>query len=182
MKLLKKLLSRLRGEQSISKLIKRGLMIGKNHTIMSGCIIDPSHCWHIEIGDNVILAPRVHILAHDASTKLFLDYTKIANVKIGNRVFVGAGTIILPGVNIGNNVVVGAGSVVTHDIPSDSVAVGIPAKVVSSLADYILKEKTLMNEENCFGEEFTLRNQDFGKKEMEILKDTCKKHHRAYVK
>ena len=75
MKFLKKTLNKIRGEQSIDKLKKRGLKIGKNTTIMSGVIIDPSHCWHISIGNNVILAPRVHILAHDASTKLFLNHT-----------------------------------------------------------------------------------------------------------
>lgn len=182
MKFIKKILNRLRGEQSLEKLIKKGLKIGSNHIIMSGCIIDPSHCWHIEIGDNVMLAPRVHILAHDASTKLFVGYTKIANVKIGNNVFVGAGSIILPGVTIGNNVVVGAGSIISHDVPSNSLVAGTPAKVISSLDQYIEKEKGKMNDSNCFGEEFTLRNPKFGKYEADLMKEACNKYHRAYVK
>ena len=47
MKLIKKILSKIRGEQSLEKLKKRGLKIGKNVMIMGGVIIDPAHCWHI---------------------------------------------------------------------------------------------------------------------------------------
>ena len=113
-------------------------------------IIDPSHCYHITIGDNVTLAPRVHILAHDSSTAMFLGKTRAANVTIGNDVFVGAGTIILPGVHIGNRVIIGAGSVVTKDIPDNSVAVGNPCKVVCDVDSYIQKEATKMCPENTF--------------------------------
>ena len=49
--------------------IENGLIIGENANIQDGVILDWSHCWLIEIGNNVTLAPRVHILAHDASTK-----------------------------------------------------------------------------------------------------------------
>ena len=118
---LKKILDQIRGEQNLEKLIKRGLTVGKDFNRMGGVIIDPSHCWHISIGNNVTLAPRVHILAHDASTKLFLNHTRVSNVVIGDNVFIGAGTIILPGVTIGNNVVIGAGSLVSRNIPDDCV-------------------------------------------------------------
>jgi maltose O-acetyltransferase len=182
MNLFKKILDRLRGEQSIEKLIKRGLSVGKNLTVMSGCIIDPSHCWHIEIGDDVILAPRVHILAHDASTKNLINYTRIANVKIGNTVFIGAGTIVLPGVIIGDNVVIGAGSVVTKSIPSNSVAAGSPAKVLSSIENYIDNEKLKMKEENVFGEEYTLRNSQFSTDQKKEMFNACIKYGQAFVK
>ena len=58
-----KWLARLRGEQNLDKLIKKGLVVGKNFKRMGGVIIDPSHCWHINIGDNVTLAPNVHLIA-----------------------------------------------------------------------------------------------------------------------
>ena len=146
-----KILEYLRGEpQHIDKLYKRGLKTGKNFCRMNGVIIDASHCYHITIGDNVTLAPRVHVLAHDASTWQFLGKTRAANVVIGNEAFVGAGSIILPGVTIGNRVVIGAGSVVTKDIPDNSVAVGNPAKVISSLDAYLEKEKAKMRPENTF--------------------------------
>lgn len=59
-------------EQSLDRLIEQGLIIGKNFQRQGGCIIDPSHCFLIEIGNQVTLAPRVHLLAHDASTKILL--------------------------------------------------------------------------------------------------------------
>ena len=112
--------------------ISNGLKVGENCTVMGECIIDPGHCWLIEIGDRVTLAPRVHVLAHDASTKRSLGYTALGRVKIGSDVFVGAGTIILPNVEIGDHVIIGAGSVVSHNIPADSVAVGNPERVIGS--------------------------------------------------
>lgn len=150
-KIIRKILEYLRGEpQHIEKLYKRGLKVGKNFLRMSGVIIDPSHCYHITIGDNVTLAPRVHILAHDASTYTFLGKTRAANVTIGNDVFIGASSIILPGVHIGNRVIIGAGSVVTKDVPDNSVAVGNPACVICTVDAYLDKERAKMNKENCF--------------------------------
>lgn len=70
--------------------IDNGLKIGKNCEIKGEVIIDPGHCWLIEIGDNVTIAPRCHILAHDASTKRFLGHTVVGRVVIGNNVFIGA--------------------------------------------------------------------------------------------
>lgn len=151
MKIIRKILEYLRGEpQHLDKLLKRGLKVGKDFKRMGGVIIDPSHCYHITIGDNVTLAPRVHILAHDTSTYVFFGKTRAANVSIGNDVFVGASTIILPGVHIGNRVIIGAGSVVTKDIPDNSLAVGNPAKVVCSVDNYLAKEKAKMCQENTF--------------------------------
>lgn len=150
-KLIRKILEYLRGEpQHLDKLIKRGLKIGENFGRMGGVIIDPIHCYHITIGDNVTLAPRVHILAHDSCTYHFLGKTRAANVTIGNDVFVGAGSIILPGVHIGNRVIIGAGSVVSKDIPDNSVAAGNPARVISGIDEYLKKEQSKMIPENTF--------------------------------
>jgi carbonic anhydrase/acetyltransferase-like protein (isoleucine patch superfamily) len=57
-------------------------------------------------------------------------------IKVGNNVFIGYGSVILPGVSIGDNVVIGARSVVTRDIPSNCVAAGAPCKVIKSIFDY----------------------------------------------
>ena len=103
------------------------------------------------------MAPRVHILAHDASTKTFLGYTKIGRVTIGNNVFIGAESVVLPGVTIGNNVVVGANSTVTKDVPDNVVVAGTPAKVICSLDEYLAKEKQRMEQSPVYGEEYTLR-------------------------
>ena len=89
MNFLKEFVYRLRGEYTTEKLVKMGMKIGKDFGRLNGVILDPSHCWLIEIGNNVTMAPRVHILCHDASTKNFLGYTKIGRVSIGDNVFIG---------------------------------------------------------------------------------------------
>ena len=157
MSLIKELLYRIRGEYTTEKLISMGMKVGKNFVRLNGVILDPSHCWLIEIGDNVTMAPRVHVLCHDASTKKFLNYTKIGRVTIGDNVFVGAESVILPGVTIGSNVIIGANSTVTHDIPDGVVAVGSPARVICTLEEYLSKEKSRMETAPRFGAEYTLR-------------------------
>lgn len=157
MNLIKEIVYRLRGEYTTEKLIKMGMKVGKNFGRLNGVILDPSHCWLIDIGDNVTMAPRVHILCHDASTKTFLGYTKIGKVTIEDNVFIGAESVVLPGVHIGSNVVIGANSTVTHDIPDNSVAAGSPARVISSLDKYLDKERKRMAISPCYGEDYTLR-------------------------
>ena len=154
---LKDILYRLRGEYTTEQLIKMGMKVGKNFGRLNGVILDPSHCWLIEIGDNVTMAPRVHILCHDASTKHFMNYTKIGRVTIGDNVFIGAESVVLPGVTIGNTVIVGANSTVTHDIPDNTVVAGTPAKLICTLDDYLNKEKERMKSAPCYGEDYTLR-------------------------
>lgn len=157
MNYIKEFIYRLRGEFTTERLIKMGMTVGKNFGRLNGVILDPSHCWLISIGDNVTMAPRVHILCHDASTKQFIGYTKIGRVNIGNNVFIGAESVVLPGVNIGNNVIIGANSTVTKDIPDNTVVVGSPAKVLCSLDEYISKEKNRMDISPQYNDEYTLR-------------------------
>ena len=154
---LREFVYRLRGEYTTEKLISMGMTVGKNFGRLNGVILDPSHCWLIEIGDDVLIAPRVHILCHDASTKLSLGYTKIGNVKIGDRVFIGADSVILPGVTIGDDVIIGANSTVTHDVPDGVVILGSPAHVVCTTSEYLAKEKQRMRTVPVYGEEYTLR-------------------------
>ena len=122
----------LRGQQNLDLLRKRGLELGQNVNIEKGVVIEPSMPWLVTIGNNVTLGPQVYILAHDASTKIPMGVTKVGRVTIGNNVFVGARTIILPNVSIGDNVVIGAGSIVSKDIESNSVVVGNPARKIST--------------------------------------------------
>lgn len=172
---LKEIVYRLRGEYTTEKLISRGMTVGNNFLRLNGVILDPDHCWLIEIGDNVTMAPRVHILCHDASTKHYLNYTKVGRVSIGNNVFIGAETVVLPNVMIGNNVIIGANSTVTHDIPDNSVAVGSPARIICSTEAYLRKEKQKMEMSPCFGAEYTLRENvsiEKRKEQKEKLKGT----------
>ena len=155
--LLARLLAKLHRRDQISWLVTQGLIVGRNFVMLEDVVIDSSHIWHIAIGNDVTLAPRVHILAHDASTKRHLGRTRIGKVAIGDRVFVGASAIILPGVTIGSDVIIGAGSIVTEDIPSGVVAAGNPAKVLSSLTAFLERRTAEMHSSPCFGEEYTLR-------------------------
>lgn len=171
---IKELIYRIRGEYTTENLVSMGMKVGRNFGRLNGVILDPSHCWLIEIGDDVTLAPRVHILCHDASTKTFLNYTKIGRVTIGNRVFIGAESVVLPGVTIGDDVIIGANSTVTHDIPSNSVAVGSPARVMCTLDEYVNKEKNRMGSSPIYDESYTLRNNvsmDMRMKQKDELKD-----------
>jgi len=62
-------------------------------------------------------------------------------ISVGNNVFIGIRSIIMPGVHIGDNCVIAAGSIVTRDVPDNSIAVGIPARVIGSVEEY--RTKTL---------------------------------------
>lgn len=128
----------------LKRLQRKGLVIGKNLNIEKGVIIDSSIPFLIEIGNNVTLAPYVHILAHDASTKIVLGYSKIGKVIIGDNVFIGAKSIILPNVKIGNNVVIGAGTIVSKDIPDNSVVVGNPGKKIMDMETFKNKHEINM--------------------------------------
>lgn len=157
MNILKKIYKILKHED-IDYLKKRGLVIGNNFKIQRDCIIDKDHCFLITIGNNVTLAPRVHILAHDASTKEYLGYTKVGRVNIGDNVFIGAGSIILPNVSIGDNCIIGAGSVVTKSFGNGLVIAGNPAKVINETDSYLIKNKQLMNNSVIYDEKWTFRN------------------------
>lgn len=157
-KFFRSILYRIRGQQTTEWLQKTGMKVGKNFKRLHDVVLDPSHCWLITIGDNVTMAPYVHILAHDASTCYSLGYAKIGRVNIGNNVFLGASTIVLPNVTIGDNVIVGAGSVVTKNLEANSVYAGNPAVKIMDYDAYINKQKDKMTDNNVYGEEFTLRN------------------------
>lgn len=178
---LRSVLMRLRSETSTEDLIKLGLTVGKNFSRQEKTIIDQSHCWLITIGDDVTLAPRVHILAHDASTKNGLGYTRIGLVDIGNNVFIGASTVVLPGVKIGDNVVIGANSVVANDIPENSVAVGSPAKVIGRYDEYLTRKRDEMSKVRCFGEEYTLNNKDFTADMKREMKESMSDSRISYI-
>ena len=120
---------------------KWGAIIGEDVDLIE-CSCNWKDATCLEIGNHVTCV-YTHFLTHDASLKKFIGYdcNKIGRIVIGNNVFVGLKSIILPNVHIGSNVVIGAGSVVTKDIPDNSVAVGNPAKVICTCEEYINKHR-----------------------------------------
>lgn len=90
----------------------------------------------VKFGNNVFIAPNCgfytagHPLDYETRNK-GLEYAK--PIEVGNNVWIGGNVVVLPGVSIGDNVVIGAGSVVTKDIPSNSVAVGNPCRVIKNI-------------------------------------------------
>lgn len=124
----------------LNRLIKHGLNVGENFDMEKGVNIDANFPWLIEIGNNVVLSPWVYILSHDSASKKYTGLMKVGKVKIGDNVFIGAKSTVLPGVTIGSGSIIGTNSVVTSDIPENSVAVGIPAKVIASIDEYKTKQ------------------------------------------
>lgn len=138
----------------VESLQRRGLIIGANVQFAADVFLDPSHCSLIRIGSNVTFAPNVRIIAHDASTKRYLGFTRIGLITIEDECFIGDSVIILPGVTIGRKSVVGAGSVVTRDVPPNSLATGNPAEVVCSLDAYLSKRRHQADRVGVFGTEY----------------------------
>ena len=144
----------------INGLKEKGLQLGSNVEIIDTFFFDPSHCFLISIGDNCTICPNVRLIAHDASTKKILGYTRIGKIAIKENCFIGDSALILPGVTIGPNSIVGAGAVVTKDVPPHTIAAGNPAKVLSSLDDYIEKIKAISKNKKIFSEEYFIDELD----------------------
>lgn len=110
--------------------------VGKHSHIGERCYLwAGDETGKITIGDFVSLAPGIFITASDYRFAAGIPFRqqpkRERDVVIGNDVWLGAGVVITAGVSIGNGCIVGAGAVVTKDIPPDSIAVGVPARVVA---------------------------------------------------
>lgn len=94
----------------------------------------------ITIGDRVTVTHGVVFLTHDGAAGLVRDARgrryRYARITIGNDVFIGVNSLILPGVAIGNRVIVRAGAVVTRSVPEGSIVVGAPARIVGAYDAY----------------------------------------------
>lgn len=108
----------------------QNIQVGARFYANFQCIV--LDCAKVTIGDDVFFAPGVHVYTAthpiDAATRV--AGPELAKpVTIGDRVWLGGGTIVLPGVTIGSGTVVGAGSVVTRSLPDNVVAAGNPCVV-----------------------------------------------------
>ena len=129
---------------------KRAAFLKRKHYFSAqgeGCYLLP---WNygtepelISFGDNVYITSGVRFVTHDITAQMFryMDAdpsyeNRRGALRIGSNVFVGANTTLLYDVTIGDNVIIGVGSVVTRDIPSGTVAAGVPCRVIGSFWDY----------------------------------------------
>jgi len=105
------------------------IFLGKNFYANFDCII--LDVCKVSIGDNVMLGPRVGIYTagHPTDPAIRMSGQEFGQpITIGNNVWIGGNSVILPGVTIGDNAVIGAGSIVTKDVPGNSIAVGNPCR------------------------------------------------------
>lgn len=122
----------------------KGVTFGENfHIYGNPYSMFGTEPWCIKFGNNVHITRDVMFITHDGGTLLFRD--RIPDLEItksiiaGDNVYIGARSMIMPGVRIGNNVIIAAGSIVTKDIPNNSVYGGCPAKFIKPISDYFEK-------------------------------------------
>ena len=110
----------------------QNIHLGKEVFINSGCRFQAQG--GIYIGDKSLIGHNTVIatINHEINPEIRRDLIP-KRVNIGKNVWIGSGSIILPGVSIGDNAIIGAGSVVTRNIPENSIAVGNPAKVIKKI-------------------------------------------------
>ena len=113
---------------------KGDIIGGKESYVGHNSAIQAADGYHVKIGWRSKISHNVRIYTTSMDTQQ--DFTQrplkyfSGNVEIGDGVWIGANTVILPGVTIGSNVAIGANSVVTKDIPSNVVYGGVPAKYI----------------------------------------------------
>lgn len=126
-----------------------GVKIGKG-TVLYGShyLMFSTEPWLVTIGENCHITAGVKFQTHDGGTLVIQDAVKdfvvCGDIVVGNNVYIGERTMILPGVHIGDNVIIGCGSVVTKDLPANTVCAGVPARVIRSRDEYIHKVKDIM--------------------------------------
>jgi acetyltransferase-like isoleucine patch superfamily enzyme len=133
--MLREAITRVRGEQTIDDWLELGLNSSGNFVAARRVHIDTAFAWAITIGEGAILAHDVIVTAHDAAFKRLTGFTRVRPVSIGDRAYIGAGAILLPGAHVGDESIVGAGAVVTGNIPREKIVVGNPARIVADVAD-----------------------------------------------
>lgn len=105
----------------------------------------------ISIGENVFITANVSFITHDTIRNMLNRKYKTNRfqrafgcIEVGDNVMIGSGTRILYNVRIGSNVIIGAGSIITKDIPDNSVAAGVPCRVIGKFEDLVERRKSVV--------------------------------------
>lgn len=146
-----KIVFKLRYKFRLAYLKYKGISIGRNTFISHKAYIDAHKGAKVIIGENCFITRNVIILNHSdiglgGPLERFKEYGGkriLGDVIIGDNVFIGVGSVIMPGVCIGNNSIIGALSVVSKSVPDNSVFAGIPAKQIGNTVEVL--EKNFQN-------------------------------------
>lgn len=129
---------------SVEKLAeKAGVVFGENNSFAS-CFWSSAEPYLIKIGSNCQITADVKIFTHGGSKVACTIYPKFdcfGKVEIGDNVYIGNNSLIMPGVTIGSDVLIAAGSVVCHSVPSGVVVGGNPARIICRVEEYIERNK-----------------------------------------
>ncbi len=136
-------------QNEYKRALKEGMVVGKGVSVV-GEVDFGSEPYLITLGDKVRISFDVTFITHDGGTWAFRDLPeykdviKYGKIKVGNNTFIGARSVIMPGVTIGERCVIGCGSIVTKDVPDNTVVCGVPAKYVMTTSEYAEKCKNNM--------------------------------------
>ncbi len=134
----------------VKYLREQGAKIGEETVLNCNTVSFGTEPYLIEVGKQCVFAAGVCLNTHDGGVAVLnhldmwkdgIKRDKMGRIKIGNNVYIGINAIIMPGVEIGDNCVIGAGTIVTKSIPANSVAVGVPARIICSIEEYAEKAK-----------------------------------------
>lgn len=146
---------------------KKGVRIGEGCSFVDHPNFG-SEPYLVRVGDHVRISFDCTFLTHDGARwvldELYKEdapFVKYGSITIGNNTFIGAKTIVNPGVRIGNNCIIAAGSIVTKNVPSCEIWGGVPAKYIMRIEEF----KDKVQESQCIFDMNALRNQK--RKELE---------------
>ena len=145
---IKKIISNIIIKIVVGRYKRKGVIIGTNTFISRKVFIDTHSGATVTIGNNCYITRNTIILNHTDThvggpLRLYKKYgaDRISkDVVIGNNVFVGVGSVILPGIKIGDNAIIGAMSLVNKDVPKNTVFAGVPAKYICNINDMLKKD------------------------------------------
>lgn len=131
---------------------KNGAKVGKDCWLTFGSL--PTEAYLLKIGNHVGIATGVKLLTHGLGWNYrdrIPDLQVFGKIEIGDNCNIGVNAIILPNVTIGENCIIAAGAIVTKDIPANSIAGGVPAKVIGNAEDYFEVAKKIWSEQKPDG-------------------------------